>query len=142
MANKKIIVSVLIGLIFLTVIIGVSSFLLLGPGGDIISGDKEPQYWYECTVTVREVLIGKHTYIADLSCENTKRKCGYLFSIFSAEGTLELWDDTGKIAAKDYKTEFWTGEDTLTVRGCSAGNGMRIKLYDSEGNLLQEKDQG
>lgn len=138
MANKKIVGGSILLFFFLLLVVGAGAFFLIGPGGGAIGGI--PKYWYECNVVVKEELIGKEVHLESVSCSNTGSVCGYIFGFMTAEGTVEMWDSNGKIASKDYETGLTSGEDKITIRGCTVESGVRIRLYDEDHNFVEEKE--
>lgn len=140
--DKKVIGIILIvvaGIIFIGALGTAGAFYVLGIGGGSVDTG-EPTYWQECQVTVKEKIIGKDVYFEDVSCTKLSQ-CGSIFgllSFFEAEGQVQMWDlsQNQKVAVKDYKTGTFSGEETLTIRGCSTDN-FELRLYDDNKNLME-----
>lgn len=116
--------------------VGVIAYTVIG-GNTIIPGvSQQPQrYQQECTVQIKENIIGKDAKIESVDCQQ-RGKCGILLSLFSAEGSVELWDSQRRLSSKDFKTALLSGKDTVTLTGCTSDSSVSIRLYDEQHNLM------
>lgn len=129
---------ILLVLLFIA-LIGVGAYAFIG-GGSIGTPSGPQKYWYECDVTIDDsnLIIGEPK-LETIQCLNTGKKCGGLFSIFSESGNVQLYDSTGKIAGKSYDF-LQGGSQQVTLRGCSDGDNLKIRLYNEAGNKIDEKN--
>jgi len=133
--KTKIILVAVLGIVFL-LLVGIIAFAGLGSG---LGSPGAQKFWKECTVTIDEALIGKATKIESVSCVNV-RTCGILpFGIFTAEGTVEMYDSQHRLQSKDFETDLFSGKDTVTLQGCTADSQVTIRLYDENRNLQDEQ---
>lgn len=133
-SGGKVALLLILGVIFIGLVSAAAYFFLVD------TGDPATQkYWYECTVRVKEDLVGTGVSIDTANCQRV-RTCGFLpFNAFTAEGQVEMWDTTGKLSSKNYETGLFSGEDILTLTGCSRESQFRVRLYDDARNLIQEE---
>lgn len=147
MPNKKIVIGG-IGLFFmLLLLVGVIAYVFIGNGGEVITGDAK--YWYECDVEIKNPsiiagifftpLLLKDAKIESINCQSTGKKCGFLFSLIDRKGTVEMWDSNRRLSGENYETSILTGKDTVTIRGCTGDNVIKIRLYDEDHNIIEEK---
>lgn len=138
MTNKTIIGIVIIVVLIISIMF-VSGVVFTG-GNIIPTADPSTQkFTYECSVDVKEDLVGKGVSIESVACENTGKKCGGFFGIFSAEGVVEMWDSNGKLSSKQFETGLFSGTDDVTLKGCSAETEFTLRLYDDDHNLIDER---
>lgn len=124
--------------ILIILLISVLAYAFIG-GGTFGNSDGIQKYWYECDVVVDDsnFIIGQPK-LESIQCINTGKTCGGLFSLFSESGNVELYDTTGKITAKSYNF-LQGGSQQLTLRGCTDGNNLRLRLYNEAGDKIDEK---
>ena len=139
MTNKKMIGGIVIIILLVVLIVAVVAGSGIFAGSQITTTPKEQKYTYECSVIVKEKLIGNDLYLDSVNCENTGSKCGGLFNFFQTKGDIEMWDSLGRLSSKSFETGTFSGEVRLTIKGCTADSDIRIRLYDSEHNFIEEK---
>ena len=115
MTKNKIIVGSIILVVLFIVLVGIA-LAIFWPSGGNGGGSIGNKYKWYCDVAIQEKFITNpfdpEAYIDGLYCQNTEKRCLGLFGIWTAEGTIEMWDSTGIIGSENYETDsyhFLTG---------------------------------
>lgn|SRR4030042_3560268 len=141
--NKGLLLGLLFAFLLLIIVGGVIAYLSMV---DAKEDNGNFKYAVECTVEVKQGLLGiGGRSLGDVTCDKLD-KCGILedalHSIFSYHGYVRLYSQSGNLVDKtDYTTNPLTGgNDVVTLRGCTGYASGTIKLYDTDDNLIEEKE--
>jgi hypothetical protein len=144
MKKNKLFIGLFLLILFGVILTVVGVFAYSYIGGNV-DPNQPTKYWHQCDVTIKQNFNFFGARIDSVQCSNTQNKCGSLFSItqsfalISANGRVEMWNSAGKLVSKDYSTGIISRSDQISMKACTVPGTITIKLYDNNGNFIEQK---